>query len=95
MIQAMRTVAITLRDEDESFVQNAVKSGSYLTQSEVVATALELLRTREELRRIRREQLKKEIQIGIDQLDRGETVEFTAADIMREGRARLAAEAKR
>ncbi len=91
----MTTVAITLRDEDDSFVQNAVKSGSYLTQSEVVATALELLRTREELRRIRREQVKKEIQVGIDQLDRGETVEFTAEDIMREGRARLAAEAKR
>jgi antitoxin ParD1/3/4 len=87
----MTTLSITLRDEDGSFIENAVQSGSYLTQSEVVATALELLKTHEELRVIRRAQLKKEVQKGIDELDRGETVEFTAADIQRLGRERLAA----
>lgn len=91
----MTTVAITLRDEDESFIQNAVKSGSYLTQSEVVARALNLLRTHEELRILRREHLKREVLKGIEQLDKGDTVEFTAEDIMRLGRERLAAEAKK
>jgi antitoxin ParD1/3/4 len=90
----MTTLPITLRDEDETFIQKAVKSGSYLTQSEVIARALDLLRAREELRDIRREHLKKEIQKGIEQLDRGETVEFTAQDIIRLGRERLAAEVK-
>ena len=90
----MTTLSITLRDEDGHFIENAVQSGSYLTQSEVVATALELLKSHEELRLIRRERLKKEIQKGIEELDRGETVEFTAADIQRLGRERLAAGSK-
>jgi Arc/MetJ-type ribon-helix-helix transcriptional regulator len=67
-----------------------VQSGSYLTQSEVVATALNLLKTHEELRQIRREHLKKGVQKGFDELDRGETVEFSVADIQRLGRERLA-----
>jgi len=91
MVGIMTTLSITLRDEDGQFIQNAVQSGSYQTQSEVVATALELLKTHEELRRIRHEQLKREIQKGIDELDKGQTVEFTAADIQRIGRERLAA----
>jgi len=87
----MTTLPITLRDEDERFIQNAVRSGSYLTHSEVVASALDLLKAREEFRRIRREQLRTEIQKGVEQLDRGETAEFTAEDIKRLGRERLAA----
>jgi hypothetical protein len=38
---------------------------------------------------------KKEVQKGIDELDRGETVEFTAADIQRLGRERLASAERR
>jgi antitoxin ParD1/3/4 len=92
---AMTTLSITLRDEDGHFIENAVQSGSYLTQSEVVATALELLKTHEELRQVRREHLKKEVLKGIDELDKGETVEFTAPDIQRLGRERLASEKPR
>jgi antitoxin ParD1/3/4 len=72
----MTTVAITLRDADERFIEEAVKSGAYVTKSEVVAKALELLKAREEIRKARRAELKKEIQKGLDELDRGETVEF-------------------
>ncbi|HEY1379835.1 MAG TPA: hypothetical protein VGF55_23735 [Gemmataceae bacterium] len=43
----------------------------------------------EELRR-KYEELKKEIQIGIDQLDRGESAELDFADIMRRARAEVA-----
>ena len=68
-----------------------MQSGSYLTQGELVETALELLMTHEERRQIRRAFLKREVQKGIDGMDRGETVEFTAADIQRLGRERLAA----
>jgi hypothetical protein len=32
------------------------------------------------------EELKREIEIGVEQADRGEFVEFTAQDIIREGR---------
>ena len=50
----------------ESFVQNLVLSGSYPGPDEVVGKALQMLKRHEELRR--------EIQVGIDQLDRGESV---------------------
>ena len=90
----MTRVAITFKDEDKRFIEEAVKSGAYLTKSEVVAIALGLLKTREKLRETCRAELRKEIQKGIDQLDRGETVKFTARDIKREGR-RLLAAAKR
>jgi len=63
----MTTLSITLRDEDGHFIENAVQSGSYLTPSEVVATALELLKTHEQLRQIRREHLKREVLKGIDE----------------------------
>lgn len=86
----MTTITITLRDEDQSFIADAVKSGFYITKSEVVATALGLLKSREDLRQIRRAHLKREIQIGIDQLNRGEFAEFSATDIMRLGREKLA-----
>ena len=91
----MTPLSITLRDEDEHFIPTAVQSGSSRTQSEVVATALGMLETHEEPCRVRREQLKARIQLGIDQLDRGETVEFNAEDIKRLGRERLAAEVRR
>ena len=89
----MTTITITLRDEDQSFIADAVKSGSYITKSEVVATALELLKSREDLRQFRRAHLKREIQKGITQIDSGETAEFSAKDIMRLGREKLAASA--
>lgn len=86
----MATEPITLKDEHESFIQEAVSSGAYGTRNDVVATALEVLKTQELLRKARREELKGEIQKGIDQLRRGETADFTAEDIKRLGRERLA-----
>lgn len=87
----MTTVAITLRDEDQRFIEEAVKSGAFITKSEVVASALELLKTREEIRKARRAELKKEIQKGIDQLERGETVEFNTKSFLAEMHAKHAA----
>ncbi|MBM3841169.1 MAG: type II toxin-antitoxin system ParD family antitoxin, partial [Verrucomicrobia bacterium] len=69
----MTTLPITMKEEHQDFIVSAVSSGSYLTQSEVVAAALDLLKAREALRHNRRQELRKEIQNGIDQLERGET----------------------
>src|ERR1700722_15634592 len=49
MIRNMTTVTITLRDEDQHFIENAMKSGRYVTESEAVADALSELRIRDEL----------------------------------------------
>jgi antitoxin ParD1/3/4 len=58
---------VSLPAELENFVQNLVLTGSYPGPSEVVGEALQMLKRHEELRR--------EIQVGIDELDRGEFVD--------------------
>ena len=69
--------------------------GAYGTRNDVVATALEVLKTQELLRKAHRVELKEEIQTGIDQWRRGETADFTAEDITRLGREHLAKQAGR
>jgi antitoxin ParD1/3/4 len=59
---------ITLPADLENYVQSLVVSGCYSDPDAVVGKALAMLKRHEELRR--------EIQIGIDQLDRGEYVEY-------------------
>ena len=46
----MTTLTITLRDEDQNFIQRAMKTGRYVTESEAVADGLAELRAREEVR---------------------------------------------
>jgi antitoxin ParD1/3/4 len=67
----MITVAISLNDEDQRFLVEAVKSGRYLSESEVVAEALAGFREREAIRNAKLEELRAEVQVGIDQADRG------------------------
>ncbi len=87
----MTTVAITLRDEDEHFLDAVVKSGRFLTQSEAVAEALSELKVREAAREQRLVELRAKVQVGIEQADRGDFVEFSAQDIIAEGRKKFAA----
>lgn len=67
-----------------------VDTGLYQSQSEVIREGLRLLKEREDLRKLRLEELRKDIQIGLDQLERGEGVPFDAEKIKAEGRKRLA-----
>ena len=80
---------ISLPPELEKFVEEEVRAGEYATPDDVVEDALQLLRhlpawTEEELRR--------EIAVGIKQLDRGEgtpwDVEKLLAKVHREHAAR-------
>jgi antitoxin ParD1/3/4 len=52
-----------------------VESGLYLSASEVVREALRLLEERDMLQALKHEELRREIQIGIDQADRGELLD--------------------
>ena len=63
---------VSLTPELEKIIQSKVESGRYLSASEVVSEALRLLEERDRIREMRLEELRKEIQIGIDQADRGE-----------------------
>jgi antitoxin ParD1/3/4 len=59
-------VNISLTKELEQLVNDKVKSGRYLSASEVIREALRLLEERDHLRQLRLEDLRKEIRRGLD-----------------------------
>ena len=88
---------VSLTPELETLVHDKVKSGLYTSASEVVREALRLLRERDELQRQRLDQLRREIAVGVEQLDRGEATAYDDQSlkehfeqIKADGRRRLA-----
>lgn len=62
---------VSLTPELESIVDRKVKGGLYSSASEVVREGLRLLQQRDEMREMKLEALRKEIQKGIDDLEAG------------------------
>ena len=63
---------VSLTPELETLVHEKVGSGLYTSASEVVREGLRLLKDRDSVQQQRLEQLKREIALGLEQLDRGE-----------------------
>ena len=80
---------ISLTPELEYYVKKKVKSGRYNSSSEVIREALRLLEENDALRKIRLQELRKEIALGIEQADNGETVPLDVEAIKVESRKRL------
>jgi antitoxin ParD1/3/4 len=57
------------------YVDDMLANGSYDTVYDLIVDAISIHRDAELTRRRKYEELKKEIQIGLDQLDRGEVVD--------------------
>ena len=74
----------------DKFVAELLKSGLYQSQSEILREGLRLLREREELKKFRFAELKREIDLGIAQAERGEFVdgEKILAQIRRKSKKR-------
>lgn len=80
----------------QQFVHNAIDSGGFKDEAEVVGSAIRLLQERQ--RRI--EEFRREIQPALEELDRGEGIKIESEeelrlffdDIQQRGRQRLAAE---
>jgi antitoxin ParD1/3/4 len=66
---------VSLTPELEQLIHKKVETGLYLSASEVVREALRLLDERDKLQAMKFEELRREIQVGIDQADRGELLE--------------------
>ena len=77
---------ISLTTHLEELVKAKVDSGLYTSASEVMLEALTLLEERDHLRALRREELRREIQKGIDS---GEPVPLDMEAIKERGRRRL------
>ncbi|MBM0744455.1 type II toxin-antitoxin system ParD family antitoxin [Phormidium sp. CLA17] len=69
---------VSLTPELEQYVHGKVKSGRYLSASEVVREALRLLEDRDRLREIQLAKLQKEIAIGVEKGDQGEVFDGEA-----------------
>jgi antitoxin ParD1/3/4 len=66
---------VSLTPELEQLVHEKVKSGRYLSASEVVREGLRLLEERDQLYKARLAELQKEIIIGVEEADRGELID--------------------
>jgi antitoxin ParD1/3/4 len=85
---------ISLTPELEQYVHGKVQGGLYHSASEVIREGLRLLKQQDELQQNQRAELRREIQVGIDQANRGQVKPLTdelVQDIKDRGRKRLAA----
>jgi antitoxin ParD1/3/4 len=80
---------VSLTPELEEIVAARVSSGRYASASEVIREALRLLEERDQLN-----QLRKDVRLGLEQLDQGRHRPFDAKAVARiksQGRKRIAA----
>ncbi len=82
---------VSLTPELETLVNEKVKSGNYNSASEVVREALRLLKEQDELKRIRREELRREVMKGVTDVREGrfrtyESTDELAQEIVAEGK---------
>jgi len=87
-------VNVSLTSELEQLVNEKVESGMYTSASEVIREGLRLLKERDELRRIQREELRRDIMLGVEQVRQGKGKKYAggtelAGEIKRRGRERL------
>ena len=69
----------------QAWIEARVESGAYANAPDVVERGLRLLREREKHLEAARDEVRRKIEVGIDQLDRGESVdgEIVFARILR------------
>ena len=70
----MTTRMIQIDEPLDRFVEDRVRSGSYQDASDVVRAGLGLLKARADREHKKLERLRAAIQVGIDQIERGEGI---------------------
>ena len=77
----MPTRNVNLTDDQDAFVKEMVKAGKYQNASEAMRDALRGLQQRWKEDELKLTALRKQIEAGIDALDRGEFSEIEDADL--------------
>jgi len=83
---------ITLTPALEKWVRERLATGLYASESEVVREALRLMQCQQEQWERRRDELRRELSEGLEQLERGEGQPFDASvvdAVKKAGRAKL------
>ena len=70
----MSAFAEQLPSELREFMKASIESGEYAGENDLVTRALYAYRDQVELDRIKLQRLRQDVQVGVDQLDRGEFV---------------------
>lgn len=81
---------VNLTPELDQMVHEKVNSGLYNSASEVIREALRLMQEKDEFRRMRLDELRREINIGLEQARRGESAPIDFEELKAEGRRRRA-----
>lgn len=85
---------VSLTPKLEDFVKRKVDQGSYSSISEVICEALRLLGELDAEKETKLVELRRNLQKGIDSLDRGEGKPLDMDEIIAKGKARIIKEAQ-
>lgn len=83
---------ITLTPELENLIQKKIESGDYNSASEVIRDALKLLKEQDQLKELRREEIRREVMKGVEQIRNGKFTTYNSAEELAES---IISEAKR
>ncbi len=72
-------MTVTLTAEQEKFIADQVGSGYYQSAADVIAQSLGMLRAQEEFIRLNVAELRDKVASGVEQIQRGETVDGKTA----------------
>jgi antitoxin ParD1/3/4 len=86
---------VSLGQELEKFISGKVSQGRYQTASEVVREALRLLEERDKAREAHLRALRREIDVGLNDIHAGRVTNLDLKTIKREGRRRLRSRTRR
>ena len=82
---------VSLSRQLQGFIEKKVRTGRYQTASEVVREGLRLIEDRDTQRAFQLRRLRGEIQVGLDQIEKGQVAPLDVKKIKAEGRKQLAA----
>jgi antitoxin ParD1/3/4 len=71
---------VSLTKELENFVNELVASGMYYSASEVVRDGLRLLKEQEQIKKMRLEELRAKIRLGVEDLKAGRSQSFSSGE---------------
>jgi len=84
----MVSMNVSLTPQLEQFVDKKVREGTYQTASEVVREGLRLLAERDQKRALELQRLRREIAVGLDQVENGQVGTLNIKKIKAAGRKR-------
>ncbi|MCZ7648276.1 MAG: hypothetical protein M5U26_23960 [Planctomycetota bacterium] len=86
----MKKVTVTLSDGLERFVRHRAREGGHASAGEYLRSLVDSESRRIAERKRRLAELRQELQVGVDQLERGEIGTLSLGELKAEGRRRLA-----